>query len=291
MDTYRIKVLFKALELGSLTKAAEALGYSQPAVTQMMRSLEESLGFSLLEKTNKGVRITTEGEHLLPLMREILDDEEKLYQEAAEIKGMHSGTLRVGSFVSTSVHWLPGVLEYFQKNHPLVNINIIESGQDDLVRMLLDRQIDVALLSEPSNKNLEFIPVYNDPLVVAYSSKYDLSGYESVTMEDIKDYPFLLTENTYDRDVDNLIRLSGYDPEVKYTSRDDYVVLSMVRHGVGISIIPELVVEGFSKDFSVVPYKPDFCRTLGIAIRSWDDAGPLVRFLIRLIEENVKRIQ
>ena len=287
MDTFKIKVLFKALELGSLTKAADALGYSQPAVTQMMHSLEESFGFSLLEKTNKGVSITSEGEHLLPLMREILGDEEKLYQEAAEIKGMHSGTLRVGSFVSTSVHWLPEVLEYFQKNHPLVSINIIESGQDDLVKMLMDRQIDVALLSEPSNKSLEFIPIYKDPLVVAYSSRYDLSGLESVTMEDIKDYPFLLTENTYDRDVDNLIRQSGYTPEVKYTSRDDYVVLAMVRHGIGISIIPKLVVEGFSKDFSVVPYRPAFYRTLGIAIRSWDDAGPLAKFLIEFIKDNV----
>ncbi len=287
MDTFKIKVLFKALELGSLTKAADAVGYSQPAVTQMMHSLEESIGFSLLAKTNKGVEITVEGEHLLPLMRELLDDEEKLYQEAAEIKGMHSGTLRVGSFVSTSVHWLPGVLEYFQKNHPLVNINIIESGQDDLIKMLMERRIDVALLSEPSTKSLEFIPLYKDPLVVAYNSRYDLSGYESVTMEDIKDFPFLLTENTYDRDVYRLIDQSGYRPEVKYTSRDDYVVLSMVRHGIGISIIPKLVVEGFSKDFSVAPYKPEFYRTLGAAVRSWEDAGPLVRFLINFIKENV----
>ncbi len=288
MDTFKLKVLFKAVELGSLTKAADAMGYSQPAVTQMMRSLEESIGFSLLAKTNRGVEITTEGEHLLPLMRELIDAEEKLYQEAAEISGMHSGTLRVGSFVSTSVHWLPGVLEYFQKYHPLVNINIIEGGQDDLVNMLMERQIDVALMSDPGKVNLEFIPVYRDPLVVAYSSRYDLSGRESVTMKDIKDYPFLQTENTYDRDVYRLIEESGYSPEVKYTSRDDYVILAMVRHGVGISILPELVIEGFSKDFSVVPYKPEFYRTLGIAIRSWDDIGPLARFFIQLIRDNLQ---
>lgn len=287
METHKIKILFKALELGSLTKAANAMGYSQPAVTQMIRSMEESLGFSLLEKTNKGVKATAEGERLIPLMREILDDEENFHQEAAEIRGMHSGTLRVGSFVSTSVHWLPSVLEYFQKNHPLVNINIIEGGQDDLTDLLLDRRIDVALLSEPSKKSLEFIPVYKDPLVVAFSPRYDLSGYESVTMEDIKDYPLLLTENTYDRDVYRLIEQSGYEPDVRYTSRDDYAVLSMVRHGLGISILPKLVVEGFSKDFSVAAYRPEFYRTLGVAVRSWADAGPLVRFLIQFIKENM----
>lgn len=287
MNTHKIKVLFKALELGSLTKAAEAMGYSQPAVTQMMRSLEESLGFSLLAKTNRGVEITAEGEHLLPLMREILDAEENLYQAASEIRGLHSGTLYVGSFVSTSVHWLPDVLEYFQKNHPMVNIKIIEGGHDDLINMLMDRRIDVALLSDPGMKNLEFIPVYSDPMVVVYSSRYDLSGHDSVTMEDIKDYPFLLTENTYDRDVYRLIEQSGYSPEIRYTSRDDYAVLSMVRHGIGISIIPKLVVEGFSKDLSTVAYSPEYYRTLGIAIRSWDDAGPLVKFLIKFIKENI----
>lgn len=289
MNTYKIKVLFKAIELGSLTKAAAEMGYSQPAVTQMMQSLEESFGFSLLAKTNKGVELTTEGEHILPAMRRLIDDEEKLWQEAAEINGMHSGTLRVGSFVSTSVHWLPGVLKYFQKNYPLVNINIVEAGQDDLIQMLIDRRIDVALLSDYAVKDMEFIPVYEDPFVVAYSENHDLSSFESVTMEDIKDYPFLLTENTYDRDVYRLIAQSAYHPEVRYTSRDDYAVLSMVRHGIGISLIPKLVVEGFDRDFKTVPYEPEYHRSLGTAIRSWDDAGPLVRFFIQFIKETISR--
>lgn len=288
MDTYKIKVLFKALECGSLTKAADALGYSQPAVTQMMKTLEESVGFSLLVKTNRGVELTSEGEQLIPAMRRILDDEERFYQEAAELRGMHSGTLRIGSFVSTSVHWLPEVLEYFQQHYPEVNIRIMEDGHDGLMNALREREIDVALISDYDERNIEFIPVHDDPMVAAYSKKHDLSGFESVTMEDIKDMPFLLSEETYDRDVHRLIMQSGYEPDVRYTSRDAYAVLSMVRHGIGITIVPKLVVDGFSGGLKTVPYEPEYYRKLGVAIRSWEDTGPLARFFIKFIQENIK---
>lgn len=286
MNTQKLRVLFKAVELGSLTKAGEELGYSQSAITQMMKSLEEDVGFSLLSKNNRGVELTTEGAALIPLMRKIIDAEEAFYEEAAEICGMHKGTLWIGSYVSTSVHWLPEVLQYFQDNYPLVKVNINESGQDDLVNMLLDRRIDAALLSDPGVRNLDFIPVYRDPLVVAYSSKYDLSKYDRINMDLIKDLPFLLTDQTYDRDVYKLIRQSGYEPEIRYTSKDDYAVLSMVRRGLGITIIPRLVVEGFDRDFSYRPYEPEYHRTLGIAVRSVEDISPLIGFFIRFIKDN-----
>ena len=275
MNTQKLRVLFKAVELGSLTKAGDALGYSQSAITQMMRSLEDDVGFSLLSKNNRGVELTTEGRSLLPLMRKIIDAEEELYEEAAEIRGIHKGTLWLGSYVSTSVHWLPEALKYFQENYPLVRINIEESGQDDLIAKLLDRSID-----------LDFIPVYKDPLVVAYSEKYDLDRYERVTMDMIKGFPFMITDQTYDRDVHKLISKSGYEPEIRYTSKDDYAVLSMVKHGLGVTIIPKLVIDGFDRNFPSKPYKPPYYRTLGIGVRSVSDSSPLVRLFIDFIKDN-----
>ncbi len=287
MNTLKLKVLFKAIELGSLTKAGDALGYSQSAITQMMKSLEEDVGFSLLSKSNRGVELTAEGRSLLPMMRRIIDDEEALFEEAAEIGGLHKGTLWVGSFVSTSVHWLPMVLKQFQDNYPMVKINIEESGQDDLVSKLLDRSIDVALLSDPGRKAVDFIPIYRDPIVVAYSDKYDLSSYDTVSMENIKDFPFLITDHSYDRDVANLINQSGYSPELRYTSKDDYAVLSMVRYGLGVTIIPKLVVDGFDRDFKYRPYDPPYYRTLGIGVRAENDASPLVKFFIEYIKKTI----
>lgn len=283
-------MLFKAIELGSLTKAGEALGYSQSAITQMMKSLEEDVGFSLLSKNNRGVELTAEGKSLLPMMRRIIDDEEALFEEAAEIGGLHKGTLWVGSFVSTSVHWLPVVLKQFQDNYPMVKINIEESGQDDLVNKLLDRSIDVALLSDPGRKTVDFIPIYKDPIVVAYSDKYDLSDCDRVSMDRIKDYPFLITDRSYDRDVANLIQQSGYSPEIRYTSKDDYAVLSMVRYGLGVTIIPKLVVEGFDRDFMYKPYDPPYYRTLGIGVRAEKDVSPLVKFFISYIRDMIPDI-
>lgn len=287
MNTLKLKVLFKAIELGSLTRAGEALGYSQSAITQMMKSLEEDVGFSLLSKNNRGVELTAEGKSLLPLMRRIIDDEEAFFEEIAEIGGMHKGTLWVGSFVSTSVHWLPIVLKHFQDNYPDVRINIEEGGQDDLVARLQDRRIDVALLSDPGRRSVRFIPIYKDPLVVAYSDKYDLNRYDRVGMEQIKDFPFLITDHTYDRDVAKLIKQSGYDPEIRYTSKDDYAVLSMVRYGLGVSVIPKLVVDGFDRNFTYKLYDPPYYRTLGIGVRAENDASPLVKLFIDYIKKAI----
>ncbi len=286
MNTQKLRVLFKAVELGSLTKAGDALGYSQSAITQMMRSLEDDVGFSLLSKNNRGVELTTEGRSLLPLMRKIIDAEEELYEEAAEIRGIHKGTLWLGSYVSTSVHWLPEALKYFQENYPLIRINIEESGQDDLVAKLLDRSIDVALMSDHGRSDLDFIPIYKDPLVVAYSEKYDLNSHKRVSMDMIKDFPFMITDQTYDRDVHKLISRSGYVPEIRYTSKDDYAVLSMVRHGLGVTIIPKLVIDGFDRDFPSKPYEPAYYRILGIGVRSVSESSPLVRLFIDFIKRN-----
>ena len=112
MNTQRVKVLLAAIDSGSLTKAGQIFGYTQSAVTQMMKTLEDEVGFPLLIKTNRGVEPTSELSLLIPTMRKLLNTEEILSQEIAGISGVQKGTIRIGSFVSTSVNWVPQIIEY-----------------------------------------------------------------------------------------------------------------------------------------------------------------------------------
>lgn len=288
MNTQRIKVLLASIDKGSLTKAGQMYGYTQSAVTQMMKAYEEEVGFPLLNKTNKGVEPTNEAEMLIPTMRKILNYEERLSQEIAGIKGIQRGTIKIGSFVSTSVNWIPQVLEYYQKNYPEVEFQIEECGHDEMIQGLNEGTLDIALMSDPEDKRIEFIPLVEDPLFVVFSPKYDLSRYDYVPVDILKDYPFIMTYRTYDRDPHLVFEKAGFMPDVKYYSREDTAVLSMVKSGLGIAILPELTIEEFPGKYDFRMLDPEAYRTLGIGIKSIKEASPLTKSVISFIREHIK---
>lgn len=288
MNTQRIKVLLAAIDNGSLTKAGQIYGYTQSAVTQMMHAMEEDTGFPLLIKNNKGVEPTQEAKMLLPTMRKLLNIEEKLEQEKAEILGIHKGTIRVGSFVSTSINWVPQVLEFFSENHPDVEFMIEECGHEEMIQGINDGTLDIGLMSEPSNSSIDFIPILEDPLMVVFTDKYDLSSYDYVPVDVLRDYPFIMTYRTYDLDPHLVFEKAGFMPEVRYFSRDDTAVLSMVQKGLGLAILPELTLEEFPGRYESRMLDPEAYRLLGIGIKSVNEAGPLTRAVIKYIRENIK---
>ena len=280
-----IRVLVTAVDSGSLTRAGDILGYTQSNITQMMKSFEDELGLSLLIKTKKGVEPTQECLTLLPSMRAMLEQEEKFYQEADSIRGIHKGTVRIGTFVSTSTSWLPQVLSYFQTNYPDVVFEIQECGQDDMERGILDRTLDLALMSSPENKSIEFVPVIDDPLLVVFPDAHDLSSYDAVPVAELANHPLIMTYQSYDRDVRRVFSDAGITPDVRYYFRDDFAVLSMVRQGLGIAVLPELIIEKFPGEYGVRPLEPESCRSLGIGLRSMEEASPLARFVIDYMQE------
>ena len=288
MNTQKIRILLTAIDKGSLTKAGQTLGYTQSYLTQIMKAFEDEVGFHLLVKTNRGVEPTEEAKALLPAMRRIIESEEQFEQEIAELQGLHRGTIRIGTYVSTSVYWVPQIIEYFQSNYPQVVFQIEELGHDEMIDGLADGSLDIALMSYPGDKtSIDFIPVLEDPMLIAFPPGHELSRYERVPVGKLKDYPFIMTYKSYDKDPHRIIEDAGFTPEVRYYSRDDFAVLSMVQRGLGLAILPELTINEFPGDYETRPLDPEAHRTLGIGIRSFEYAGPLARFVIRYIMKNI----
>jgi DNA-binding transcriptional LysR family regulator len=227
---------------------------------------------------------------LIPAMRELIRSEEKLDQEMAEIQGLHRGTIRIGTFVSTSVYWVPQIIEYFHNNYPEVVFQIEELGHEEMIRGLIDGSLDITLMSDPGRKvNIDFIPVLEDPMMVVFQpDKYDLSMYDYVPVDILRDYPFIMTYKSYDKDPHKVFEDAGFMPQVRYHSRDDFAVLSMVQRGLGLAILPELTINEFPGDYDTRMLAPEAYRNLGIGIRSVEDAGPLARFVIKYIKENIR---
>ena len=124
MDTKKYEVFEKTVELSSLTKAAEELGLTQSGVSHIIAALEEEFGFPLLTRSRTGARLTPEGEKIMPFLRDILRSQEQLDQTAAELRGLSAGTVRIATFTSVAVHWLPGMMQEFQTLYPHVEFKL-----------------------------------------------------------------------------------------------------------------------------------------------------------------------
>ena len=143
-------------------------------------------------------------------------------------------------------------------------------------------------MSAPENGEVEFIPILEDPMVVVFPSDHELSEYDYVPMEKLKGHPLIMTYREYDTDANRILFDAGLDASVRYRSMDDFAVLSMVRHGLGISILPELTLERFPGSYDHRMLDPESYRSLGIGIRSIKEAGPLTRSVIDYIKENIR---
>ena len=289
MNTQKIRILLTAIDKGSLTKAGQALGYTQSYLTQIMKAFEDEVGFPLLVKTNRGVEPTQEAKNLLPAMRRLIESEEQFDQEVAELQGLRKGTIRIGTYVSTSVYWVPQIIEYFRNNYPQVIFQIEELGHDEMVDRLVEGSLDIALMSYPGDRaSIDFIPVLEDPMLLVLPSGHELGKYDTVPVDKLKDHPFIMTYRSYDQDPHRVFEEAGFFPEVRYYSRDDFAVLSMVQRGLGLAILPELTINEFPGTYDTRKLDPEACRTLGIGIRSHDYAGPLAKFVIKYIMENIR---
>ena len=132
MNLAKYQALLSVVESGSLTAAAAQLGLTQSAVSHSINSLEEELGFAVIKRSRAGVRLTNEGERLLPAVRGLLNSAEQLNQVTASIRGLDSGLVRIGAFTSVAVHWLPGVLKEFQRDYPRVDFRLLNGDYHDV---------------------------------------------------------------------------------------------------------------------------------------------------------------
>ena len=128
MDSSRLEHLLKVIECGSITKASEELGYTQSGISHMVKALEKEFGFPLFARGRSGVEPTEDCKRIIPAIRQIVRWNEQLGQLTADIRGLTVGTVRVGTFTSVSVHWLPKILKRFQTQHPQVKIDLVEGA-------------------------------------------------------------------------------------------------------------------------------------------------------------------
>ena len=138
MNLTKYQALLKTVELGSITRAAEAMGYTQSALSRAIADLEREWDLELLTRSRSGVALSSDGNVLLPAIRSLCNAAKMLEEQVAELHGMTRGTLRVGTFTSVSIHWLPGIMKVFLDRYPGIHFELVSSWEfaeiEDLIR-------------------------------------------------------------------------------------------------------------------------------------------------------------
>lgn len=275
MDTKKYAVFVKTVELSSLTKAAEELGLTQSGVSHIIAALESDLGLTLLRRTRTGAHLTADGERLLPIIREIVRQDERLHREAAELTDLVAGPIRLGTFTSVATHWLPAMMMQFEQEHPQVEFRLFNGDYHDVDQWLADGSVELGFVTLPTELKCECIPLYEDELEAIFPVGHPLAAQERCRVEDVAREPFISLLKSSDHDARRALESVGVRPNVRLHSKDDYAVIAMVRQGLGVSIMPLLLLRGNSSGVEARPIVPPSSRTIALAVR--DEAGPAAR--------------
>jgi len=284
LNIKKYEAFVRAVELGSLSKAAEELGYTQSGISHMMQSLEDEVGFPLMVRTSSGIMPNTEGELLLPTIRHLLNTNETLEQYIAKIKGADTGRIRIASFPSVATYWLPTIIRDFERDYPNVEIAIKEDGADVIDAMMDAREADLCIYTGGEERPFEWIPLYQDQLLAILPPDHPLADRDTLPLEELLSQKFILPLKGYDYEVYHILDKLPRYPDIRFTACSDYAIISMVTEGLGVSILPELLLRNYSNNVVPVPLEPAQYRTIGMGVPQVKTASPVTRNFMRYIQ-------
>ncbi len=254
------------------TRAAELTHVAQPSLSKQIHCLERELGSELFHRARGNVTLTPAGEVLLPLAKRILADVETARLQVHELAELRQGRLRLGATPSLCTGPLAHALASFRARYPGIQLIIDESGSRDLVRQLAEGAIDLALITSPAHRGdptLDTVPILREQLTVAVSDGMDLD-LDSFRIEDLRDRPLVMFREGYDLRSMTLTacQRAGFQPRFAIEGGEMDAVLSFVEAGIGIAVVPSMVLQSRPRLRGVPFVPPTPTRTIALAHRT-----------------------
>lgn len=292
MESKKLEALLMAVDLGSFTKAAEVLGYTQSGLTHMMNSLEKEVGFTLLERGRSGVRLTEEGERIAPAVREFLQANARLDSVIEQVASSRTEVIRVSAYASIAMHWLPAIIQRFREECPDVDVDIRMADHVDVpYELLAQGKMDAILVSPQDEGQYEWVHLADDPMFAVLPKDFDTQGMTAFPLAAFEARDFIMPSQGFDKDIMRIFNRIGVKPHILPTWVDDPTVISMVSHGLGVSMMTELTVRGRTDGVKLLPVEPASSRELGLAVRSLDAASDGLRHFIDCTKRVVAEMQ
>lgn len=286
MDINTYKIFVTVAETNNISYTAELLGYTQSGVSHSMKRLEKELGLQLFIRDRYGVHLTPIGRDFLQKVRALMSENEKLEQFIYNIKGLEVGSLNIGALSSISVNWLPDIINNFNIEHPNITINLKEGGISDLYNWVSESKVDFAFSSldiKDNNRNLEFLPISSDKYVAILPNEYNTENMNNFPISKFNGENFIIPDLSYDNSIFEILKKENSKPIFRFSSQNDYSIISMVENGLGLSILPELAIKREKDRLKYLPLEPSYNRKLGIYMKKFKDLSPAAKTFIYFV--------
>lgn len=276
-------IAFKAtVDLGSITKAAAELDYSQPGLTALLNRLDREVGCPLLKRNHSGVHLTEKGKALMPYIDRLLADYDAFEKAIEKLKQKPADSLRIASYSSISRNWMPQIVKNFSQKYPHISLMFKDGTPDEINNWLINGQIDIGLFSNVFPGQTDFIPLVHDSYYAVLPTSWKVEG--PVDIHSFEGKNFLVPSNSLDKEVPYLLESNGVTPHFSTISVEDYAIPQMVEYGFGVSILSDLILRNCTANVQLAPVSPPAFRELGIGILSLKTADSSMRKFISFLK-------
>ena len=286
----RYAVFVKAVECGSFTRAARELNYTQSAVSQMVRTLEEELSATLVVRSKGGVRLTADGEAYYPFICAIASAHRELEEKRQAMRGLSGGVIRIGTITSVSRNWLPELMKDFRLRHPDVQFELFQGDYDNIGQWIREGKADFGFVCPEAVSGLEVTPLYQDEMAAVLPPEHPLAGSGRVSLSDLAPLPNILLDEGELSIPLRAYEAQGLRPDIHYRVYDDYSVMTMVEQGLGVAMLYRTVVEGQAEGRCAIRLlDPPVERTVAVACRNRRTLPTASRHFLEFILESFQR--
>lgn len=292
LNVGRLRVLVEVAARGSFSGAADALSYTQSAVSQQIATLEAETGLTLLERHARGVRLTAAGAVLREHAEGVLARLESAEAELGAIAGLRAGRLRMASFPTAGAALMPLAIATFRAAHPDVELTLAEGEPEQIAPRLRAGELDLALLFEFDQPLAGIdgalrVELLQDPMYLALPREHPLAGKDDLRLGDLSGEAWVQTslQSPCAQHVVRCAHAAGFEPNIAFESDDYQTVQGLVAAGVGVALIPELALSVVREDIAIRALSPSPPTRRVLAVAPEDARlSPAVPAMIAVLE-------
>ena len=256
-----------AVEHGSFTKAAEQLGYTQSAISQHIKSLEQELGATLILRSRSGITLTADGESYYPYIKNIELAKKELDEKKNRMHGLERATIKIGVIASIATKYLPRWMKQFKEQYPNVQFELIMGNYTEIESMILNGDVDFGFVNPVAVTKLQTLPLFQDEFLVCLNVANRLVDEDAIPIERLLKETYILVKDGAVNEAHEFFTQQGHEPNIEYVVSDDKIVLQMIAENLGVSIIPSLAIQTISNDVVTKSLYPKRHRAIHIAYK------------------------
>ena len=277
-------------EKGSLANAAKYLHISPSAASHAVNALERELSVTLLKRDRNGASLTVNGEMLLPYIRSVVQADNLLAEEAARISGLEKGIVRIGVFESILRHWMPDILKIYSKEHPNIYVQIHQAGYSEVEQMLAVGTLDLGFVSLPTQECFSTVTLTHYRLLCITPPDFQPEKEGVMTPDDIRRSKLIISKRGYDRGMETYIKSNHLDINLWHDIDLDSAAITLVECGLGVSILPKLVLDVHPGNYKAYPLKSNPYRTIALATNRQQPESHASAKLLGTIVDYIEKI-